>query len=98
MPDSKKSGSRLINSKIHIARILHDCWNEPPECSHHSIFPGYAYEREVWIHWWRAESGKTFNRLEVRKFHLSPSCQPDPNFFESETDELIEYQEFLLAA
>lgn len=98
MTDLKKSGGRLISSKMHLARIPHHCWNESPECSSHSIFPGYVYERQVWVHWWRVESGRIFNRLEVRKFHFSPSCQPDPSFFESAADELVAYQELLLAA
>ena len=84
MLDFKKSGSRLINSKNHIARIVHQCWNEFPDCCDHQIFPGDLYERQVWVNWFFSENGKLHESLQVKKYHISPGCVPDPESFESE--------------
>lgn len=56
------------------------------------------FERQVWIHWWRADDGKVFERLEVRKFHCSPSCQPNPESFEPESVYTFKQSELKLAA
>jgi hypothetical protein len=54
------------------------------------------YTREVWVHWWRADDYHIFSRVEVKKFHLSPTCQPDPEFLEGESMEA--FVEYALAA
>jgi hypothetical protein len=98
MLDFKKSGSRLISSKNHAARIKHHCCNEHPECGDSNLFPGDLYERQVWIHWWRADNGEIFSRLQVKKYHVSPCCMPDPDLFESEEEADLEVYRLLLAA
>lgn len=98
MPDFKRSGSRLISSTTPTARIQHHCSNDMPECSCHIIFPGDMYTREVWVHWWRAHDFKVISRVEIKKFHLSPACHPDPKFFESESDCLTNLYQLPLAA
>ena len=98
MPDFKRSGSRLISSTTPTARIQHYCSNEMPECSCHIIFPGDRYTREVWVHWWRADDYRVFSRMEIKKFHWLPSCHPDPESFESESDSQEQFHQLPLAA
>ena len=98
MSDFKRSGSRLISSTTLVARIQHSCSNDMPECSCHIIFPGDMYTREVWVHWWRADDNKVFSRVKIKKFHWSPACHPDPEFFESEYESFNQYHQLPLAA
>jgi hypothetical protein len=98
MPDLPKSGSRLISSPTFVARIRHYCSNEQPECSCHIIFPGDLYIREISLHWVRSHDNTISKRVEIKKFHYSPACHPDPKWFEDESATLTTTVPLPLAA